>query len=291
MSIAVVGTGTMGSRVVALLVQAGHRVVSYDPSPSAQESARVAGAEPKSSATEVAKEAEIILLSLPKPAHVRITVTGENGILVGIQHGQIVVDTSTVDPGTSEEMAILVRERGGEYLDAPILGRPDGIGNWVMPVGGITESFVRVKPILEIVAKRVVHMGPVGSGNKLKLVNQLMFASVNMVYCEIFALAQKSGIGAAAFNDVLAASGASTVSGLFKEIGRRVVEDDFTPDFSVDLLAKDLSLASSFVSSFDGTTSITGLSLPLARMAQGAGLGNNDNAALYRLFLEHFQGE
>lgn len=295
MRIAVIGTGTMGSRIVSLLKKSGHEVFGFDPSETAQELARVSGAELLASPGEALEKAEIVFLSLPKPEHVRSTVGGEQGVLKALSpkastNEPVIIDTSTVDPDTSREMAVLANARGAAYLDAPILGRPEGIGSWVMPVGGDPAVFQKVKSLLEIVAKRAVHIGPVGSGNKFKLINQLMFASVNMVYCEVFSLAEKSGIGADTFLEVLADSGASTVSGLFRELGRRVTENDFQPDFSVDLLAKDLKLASDFISSFDGATSITGLTLPLARMAQAAGLGEQDNAAVYRLFIKHFQG-
>lgn len=295
MKIAVIGTGTMGSRIVSLLKKSGHGLFGFDPSERARKLAREAGAELLASPAEALEKAEVVFLSLPRPEHVRSTIEGENGVLKALSSNastkeSVIIDTSTVDPDTSRQMAELAHARGAAYLDAPILGRPEGIGSWVMPVGGDEAVFQRVKPLLEVVAKRAVHIGPSGSGNKLKLINQLMFASVNMVYCEVFSLAEKSGIGADTFLDVLADSGASTVSGLFRELGRRVTENDFQPDFSVDLLAKDLKLASEFISSFDGVTSITGLTLPLARMAQAAGLGAQDNAAVYRLFIKHFQG-
>lgn len=291
MDIAIVGTGNMGVRIAGLLVKAGHNVRSYDPSPKAQEDAQNCGAHPCSSVVDAVGAANFILLSLPKPEHVRTALQAETGIFSAIVDNVVIIDTSTVDPGTSIEMAEIARKRGGKYLDAPILGRPEGIGNWVMPVGGETDAYEKAKPILDLIAKQTFHLGSVGSGNKLKLINQLMFASVNMVYCEVFALAEKCGIGANVFFDILSESGASTVNQLFREIGRRIVEDDFEPDFSVDLLVKDLNLSADYISSFGGATSITGLSLPLANMAQAAGFGKNDNAALYSLFVKHFQGE
>ena len=291
MNVAVIGTGTMGSRIVSLLSEHGNAVTAFDPSQKAREEARNAGAVLADSPKEATKNARIVFLSLPKPEHVRTTMTASDGALASIARGAIIVDTSTVDPDTSEAMAREAAVKECEYLDAPILGRPAGIGSWVMPVGGSEAGFTIVKPVLEIIARHAVLVGPVGSGNKVKLINQLMFASCNMVYCEILSLAQASGIGAAPFFDILRDSGASSVSGLFLEIGRRVTERDFDPDFSIDLLVKDLALSSSFVAGFHGATSITGLSLPLARMAQAAALGDEDNASMYKLFLEFFQGD
>ncbi len=291
MNIAVIGTGTMGTRIVGLLKKKGYSVTAFDPVEAARANAARAGANVASSAAEAVSIAEIIFLSLPKPEHVRTTLTGSGGIVNAARPNSIFIDTSTVDPQTSVDVGVHATSVGCSYLDSPILGRPEGIGSWVMPVGGERRSFEAAEPILHVIAKHAFHVGPVGSGSKIKLINQLMFATINAVYCEIFALADAGGIGVDSFFDVLKDSGASTVSPLMLEIGRRIVSNDFEPDFSIDLLVKDVSLANDFIAQFGGSTTITGLTLPLARMATTAGLGKKDNAAFYQMFRDVFHGE
>lgn len=290
MKIAVIGTGTMGSRIVGLCSKVGYTVEAYDPSKRAREAAAQAGAKICSSPASAAEDKNFVVLSLPKPEHVLSVLSGNDGIFARIRHDTIIVDTSTVDPSTNERASDKATKVSCSYLDAPILGRPEGIGDWVMPIGGEARAFEAATPVLRAIAKRVVYVGPTGSGNKIKLINQLMFATMNAVYCEIFALADLSGIGASTFYDVLKDSGASSVSPLFREVGRRVRNDDYEPDFTIDLLVKDVSLAAEYIASFRGATSVTALTAPLARMARGVGLGPEDNAALYKLFIKFFQG-
>ena len=115
----------------------------------------------------------------PGPVQIVECVAGPTGLLQTARPGQIIVDMSTVDPGTTQRMATLAREKGVGYVDAPVLGRPARVGKWALPVGGRPEDLERCRPILEVIAAKVMHIGESGSGNKIKLLNQMMFSAIN----------------------------------------------------------------------------------------------------------------
>jgi len=106
----------------------------------------------------------------------------------------VIVDMSTVDPGVTRRMSETALQKGVGYLDAPVLGRPAAVGNWALPVGGRAHDLDQCRPILELVAAKIFHIGESGSGNKVKLLNQLMFGAINAMTAEMMAVAEKIGI-------------------------------------------------------------------------------------------------
>jgi 2-hydroxymethylglutarate dehydrogenase len=148
MKVGLIGVGTMGSRMATALVGAGHTVLARDIDPAAEDRALGTGAQIRRSPREVAEGAEVVLLSLPAPADVASVVTGPDGLLTGAKQGLVIVDLSTVDPGGTQKMAAAAHEKAVGYLDAPVLGRPQGCGNWTLPVGGDEESLAKARPVL-----------------------------------------------------------------------------------------------------------------------------------------------
>ena len=128
MKIAVIGTGTMGSRIVGLCYKAGYTVEAYDPSERAREAAAQAGAKICSSPASAAEDKNFVVLSLPKPEHVLSVLSGNDGIFARIRQDTIIVDTSTVDPSTNERASDKATKASCSYLDAPIR-RESGIGS------------------------------------------------------------------------------------------------------------------------------------------------------------------
>jgi 3-hydroxyisobutyrate dehydrogenase/2-hydroxy-3-oxopropionate reductase len=151
---------------------------------------------------------------------------------------------STVDPGTSIMLAKESRQKGVGYLDAPVLGRPGMVGKWALPVGGDAADLETARPALQVVADKIFHIGESGTGNRVKLLNQLMFGAINAMTAEMMAIAEENGIAPQILYETITASQAATVSNLFKELGRRIAENDYSdPTFTVDLLVKDIRLA------------------------------------------------
>jgi 3-hydroxyisobutyrate dehydrogenase-like beta-hydroxyacid dehydrogenase len=278
--VGLVGFGIMGTAMATRLVDAGHRVVVADTDASARNRAQGLGCEVVASAAAVADAADVILVSLPRAEHVASVVRGTDGLLSSTAAGGVIVDTSTVDPETTLANAAAAAELGVGYLDAPVLGRPHGVGGWTLPVGGEEADLRRAEPVLRIVASRIVHVGPSGRGNTVKLLNNLMFGAINAATCEMFALAARLDMDRRLLFDTIADSGAATVSNLFRELGPKIIEGDFDPRFSIDNLEKDIGLGLALARSAGLTLEVGEAGQRLNRRAQAAGHGGEDTAAV-----------
>lgn len=284
MQVGLVGIGTMGRLVAKSLAEAEYRLMAFDVVPEARQQAHKVGATVAHSPKAVAKGSDVILLVLPGPAQVETAVVGDDGLLAGARAEQTIIDMSTVDPNTTRRMGAHAAEAGVDYLDAPILGRPSAYGNWVLPVGGDAEVLERCRPVLEVLGRRVIHVGSLGAGNTLKLLNALMFSAINAITVEMMAISAKAGLPPRVLFDTLAASEAATVSGLFKEVGAKIVDRDFTPIFPIDLLCKDNRLAIAMAESFDAPPILANTVQVLNELARARGHGTEDTSALVKVY-------
>lgn len=289
MDVGVIGLGTMGGRMVSALLGAGHEVAVYDASEVALTQAAEASATPVESGAEIALASSVVLLSLPRPDDVVEAVAGEEGLLSRARRGLIIVDTSTVDPGTTRRMADKAAEVGVGYLDAPVLGRPEACGRWTLPVGGSGEALEAARPILEVIARSVPHAGESGAGNAIKLLNNMMFGAINAITAEALAAAALVGISPRKFYETVAQSDAATVSNLFRAIGPKMLEGDFSPDFTVDLLSKDNSLARAMIQEAGASMIVGNAADTLIGLARAAGYGDEDTSAAVKVY-EHLLG-
>ena len=284
MDIGLVGVGTMGILIVSTLVKAGYRVVVCDIDPGALKRAQELGARRVDYPQTVAEQTEVTLLALPGPPQVEAVVTGDHGLLAGAQSGQAIVDMSTVDPATTRRMGACAEAVGVDYLDAPILGRPSAVGGWVLPVGGEPETVARCRPVLEVLAHKVIHVGPLGAGHTLKLLNALMFSAINAMTAEMMAISVKAGLPPRVLFETISESQAATVSGLFKEVGAKIVARDFTPIFPIDLLCKDNQLAITMARACDAPPVLANTVQVLNELASARGLGTEDTSALVKVY-------
>ena len=284
MGIGLVGVGTMGVLVASALLQAGHRVVACDENADALRRAGELGAVAVDSPQHVTEQTEIVLLVLPGPPQIETIVTGDRGLLAGAEAGQIIVDMSTVDPATTRRMGTCAEKVGVGYLDAPILGRPSALGHWVLPVGGDALTLDRCRPVLESLARKVIHVGPLGAGNTLKLLNALMFSAINAMTAEMMAISVKAGLSPKVLFETLAESQAATVSGLFKEVGAKIVARDFEAVFAVDLMCKDNRLAIAMARDCDAPPILASTVQVLNELASAKGWGAEDTSALVKVY-------
>lgn len=288
-TVGIIGVGTMGKCMLDRLIASGYDVAAYDPFPAAQDYAKEKGAVVVANPAELAKSAKLIIMSLPAPKQVFDVIGGENGLLESLTDKHVVVDTSTVDPKTSKTGAEMVAVKGASYVDAPILGRPSAAGNWLLPSGGTESAIEFATPALLTFAKKVVRVGDTGSGNAVKLLNQLMFSVINCVSTEVMALTDVVGIDKKVFYDVVANSDAATVSGLFRETARRIVSEEYDkPTFTVELLCKDASLGIEMAKNAGVTPLIAGFVQMVNENAKGKGLAKQDTSAITKIFEEHF---
>ena len=286
MNIGLVGVGKMGLLVAKTLVEAGHVVVAYDSDPRASNRAREVGVNAAETPQSVAAETQITLLVLPGPPQVEAVVIDEQGVLDGAPAGHTIVDMSTVGPQTTRLLGEQAAEVGVDYLDAPILGRPNALGRWVLPVGGEQATFDRCRPVLSVLAREVIHVGPLGAGNTLKLLNAMMFAAINAMTAEMMTVAVKAGLPPKVLFETISSSAAATVSGLFKEVGAKIVARDFEPIFPIRLLCKDNGLAVAMAKDFDAPPLLASMIQTLNELARAKGLGAEDSSALVKVYEE-----
>lgn len=281
--VGIVGTGVMGRAAAARLIESGIAVAGYDGAPHCVERARAIGVSVCDGLPQLAEAVEHVMLFLPGPVEVEDCVAGPNGLLSALLRGSVVIDMSTSSPASTEAMAAAAQRAGIHYLDAPVLGRPASVGKWSLPVGGDPAALEQVRPLLERLGVNISHIGPSGSGHKVKLLNNLMFGAINAVTAEMMAVAERVGIEPARLYEVITASQAATVSNLFKEVGRRVCEDRYTdPTFTVSLLTKDMRLGLEMAEAA-GAPLVVARSIDfLNKAACAQGMGDDDTAVMWR---------
>ncbi|MGH3366565.1 MAG: NAD(P)-dependent oxidoreductase [Nocardioidaceae bacterium] len=280
--LAVLGLGTMGGRCAARAVDAGLDVVGFDPVAGARETAGRHGVRIVDDPGLAAQQARVLLVSVPLPEHVAELAAGP---LQRAAAGTVVVDLSTIDPGTAREAHAALAARSVVYVDAPVLGRPERCGAWTLVAGGPATNIDQVTPTLEkTIAARVVRVGDVGAGSAVKLLNNLMFGAINAVTAEALTICRSSGVDPAVFVDAVAESGAATVSNLFKELAPRMVRGDDEPAFSLALLAKDNRLAVQLAQQHRCLAPMAASVDMLNTAGLARGYGGRDTAAVHRLY-------
>jgi 3-hydroxyisobutyrate dehydrogenase-like beta-hydroxyacid dehydrogenase len=279
LTIGVVGLGAMGRPIAEAQLAQNRTVWVFDLNSPALEAAAAAGAQPAASLADLAQQCDAVILSLPTPQVVR-SVTAE---LAAAPVVPLVIDTSTIDPDTAENCRDTLQRAGGDYADAPILGRPSAVGAWTVPVGGSPEVVARVEEALRPVAARVLRVGEVGTSSTLKVLNNLMLGAINAVTAEALVLADAAGLDPGVFVDTVLESGAASVSGLFKDVAPRAVNGDFEPTFSVDLMRKDNGLALALAEKHQVPMPVGTAAQTLNTMTTGAGFGKEDSIAVVKL--------
>ncbi|MHB0867932.1 MAG: NAD(P)-dependent oxidoreductase [Chloroflexota bacterium] len=284
MNLGFVGLGNMGGPMVVNLLKAGHRLAVCDLSIPAVARAEAAGAIPMDSPEAVARFGEAVLTSLPTPAAVEAVYLGPRGLFEGARDGQLFVDLSSVTPSLSRMLADRFREKGAIVLDAPVSGGTTGArdGTLAVMIGGEAEAVAQAKRVLGAIADKFFHVGPVGAGSTIKILNQLMMGINSVAAIEMLALAQRSGIDLALVREVVGAS--SGFSRSFQSRFPRVVERDFAPGFAIDLMCKDLRLGQEMARELDAPLPVASLVLSLFQQATERGLGQQDVSAALQLF-------
>jgi 2-hydroxy-3-oxopropionate reductase len=240
-----IGLGAMGGPMAKNLVNKGFGLTVFDAVPERMEPLKAMGAVTASTCQEVAEKCPVVITVLPASAHVREAVLGKEGVLGGIQKGSILIDMSTIDPITTREIAGLLGEKGVEMLDAPIArGVPAAVaGTLVIYVGGKKEVFDRYRGILAAMGTDIYHVGDIGSGEVVKIVNNLMVAVTTCALAEAMVLGVKAGVKPDILFEALS-SGSGNSFVLQNHYKNAVMKGKFEEGvFPIDYMLKDLDLA------------------------------------------------
>jgi len=254
-----IGLGTMGAPMAGHLLAAGHEVYLYTIEGVPADLA--AKGKVCKSASEVAKNADIIITMVPDTPHVEAVLFGENGVAENVGKGKIVVDMSSISPIETKKFAEKIEKLGGRYLDAPVSGGEVGAkaASLTIMVGGHDEDFATVKPYFELMGKNITHVGGNGDGQTTKVANQIIVALNIEAVAEALIFASKAGADPAKVRQAL--MGGFAASRILEVHGERMINRTFNPGFRIELHQKDLNLA------LQGAKAL-GVALPNTAMAQ-----------------------
>jgi 2-hydroxymethylglutarate dehydrogenase len=264
-----VGVGAMGNPMAANLIAAGHSLVINDLQEAAAANLVASGATWVITPADVARASDVVFLSLPGPSDVTAVMTGPEGILAADRPGTVVIDLSTNEPATTRRLAALAAERAVRFLDAPVSGGVAGArrARLAVMVGGDRATLEEVQPLLEVIGNRVFHVGAVGAGNVVKLLNNMMFFVNLLGSVEALVVGAKAGVDPEVLRQVVQAS--SGGSFVWDFATRALLDDKLTPSFTVALAAKDISLAAALADE-------VGVDVPMGALAQRLILGHRD---------------
>jgi 3-hydroxyisobutyrate dehydrogenase len=279
-----VGLGAMGGAMAGHLVKRGHPVAGFDVNRERVEAAALAGVAPAATPAEAAQAADVVMSSLPHPAAVREAHLGADGVLSRARPGTVLVDLSTIDPDTWKDVARAAGERGLACLDAPVSGGPAEAadGRLVFLVGGEAAVLERCRPILAALGSEIHHVGPLGSAQVVKIVNNVMSVGNVAIAAEAMVLGVKAGLDPQRLFDILSTSGGR--SHHFLKRFPHVLAGDFAPRFSIALSRKDLGLAARLAESLGVPMLTTAVVRQVYEAAAAAGLDGQDMAAVTELF-------
>ena len=208
MKVGFIGLGKMGHPMAANILMAGYEVTIQDVRREAGHGLEAAGAGWVDTPNEVAARSDVLLTSLPSPEVAEEVVLGDEGVFAGLAQGATYIDTGTNPPSFMRRISRIGQERGIHVLDAPISGGIVGARDATLTifVGGVEEELERVRPVLEAIGRKIVFMGPAGSANAIKLINNLMVFVNYVGACEGVAMGARAGIDPRLLLDVITPS-------------------------------------------------------------------------------------
>jgi 3-hydroxyisobutyrate dehydrogenase-like beta-hydroxyacid dehydrogenase len=270
MKIGMVGVGMMGQGIAGNLVRQGHELaVLAHPGNQPLDALMAAGVVVVQGAQALAAQVDLVILVVTGSPQVEAVLTGPGGILDGLRPGSIVIDCSTAVPASTLRMARAVQAAGSRFLDAPMTRTPKEAaeGRLNLLVGGDTDLFERCRPVLACFAENITHMGPVGAGHGMKLLHNFVSLGMVTLLAEAAACAQRSGVDAAAFVDVLAQGGGSGIA-LQRIKPYLLSQDPSGLRFSIANACKDLGYYHQMATDAQAASAVAGAVLGTLQSAQ-----------------------
>jgi 3-hydroxyisobutyrate dehydrogenase len=286
--IAFIGLGHMGGGMAPNLAKAGHEVRAFDLVADAVAKAAEGGCSAAGSAAEAVKDADVVITMLPAAKHVRAVF--HDDVAPHAKKGALLIDCSTIDVASAREVGEGLIKLGFEFVDAPVSG---GIaaaagGSLTFMVGGTEKAFEKARPLLEPMAKAVIHAGALGAGQAAKICNNMILGATMAVTCEAFVLAEKLGLDPQVFFDISSkASGQSwsmTSYAPVPGVGPDTPADhDYEGGFAAALMLKELKLAMEAAKSSGAYTPMGGEAEELFQRFVDRGGGNKDFSGIIKM--------
>jgi 3-hydroxyisobutyrate dehydrogenase len=283
-NIAFLGLGAMGSRMATRLIAAGHHVTVWNRTAAAAQALAAQGAQAAASPQAAAQGADyVISMVTDDTAAQQVWLDAKEGAVHGLQAGALALECSTVTPAWINTLAHAVQGKGAQLMDAPLAGsRPQAqAGQLIFMVGGAATAFERAKPILSAMGGAVHHAGALTHGAQLKLVVNTLFATQVATVAELVNHLRKSGVDVRSAADILATM--PVVSPAATGALRGMLAADFTPQFPIDLVVKDLGYANAAAQSVNAPLFLGAQVQARFAQAQTQGLGAQNITAVAQL--------
>ncbi|RDB47415.1 2-hydroxy-3-oxopropionate reductase [Tsukamurella tyrosinosolvens] len=281
-NIAFIGLGIMGSPMAVHLANAGHTVAGFNRTPERAKPLVDAGGRAAASIADAVADAEVIAVMVPDSPDVQAVLAGEGGVFDHAPAGALIIDFSSIRPDVTTDLARQAAERGFRLVDAPVSGGEAGaIGAALsIMVGGTPEDFAAAKPVLDVVGKTIVHVGPNGSGQTVKAANQLIVAGNIQLLAEAIVFLEAYGVDTAAAVQVL--GGGLAGSAVLNQKAQKMLDREFEPGFRIELHHKDLGIVTAAAREAGVVAPLGGLVAQLMASARANGDGALDHSALLR---------
>ena len=284
-TIGFIGLGAMGNHMARNLIRAGYDLTVYDLNPQPVKALVASGAKEAKGCAEATKGVEVVITMLPADEEVKTAVLGSEGVLEGAKPGTVLIDMSSIAPHTTKQVYSEVRKKGVRFMDAPVSGGTIGAekGTLTIMVGGEKALLDEHLEILQSMGKTIYHVGEVGMGETVKMVNQ-MLVGINLAgIAEAFVMGTKLGVAPEVLYKVIRASSGNSFL-IDHRVPNYIFSGNFTqPGFAIDLLRKDLGLALDSAKVSKVPLFITAQAYQYFTRASAEGLGKKDMSAVIEL--------
>lgn len=293
MKVAFLGLGNMGLPMALNLVKAGHQVQGFDLVQAQLDAFKAGGGIPVPSASDAAADADVIISMLPASRHVEALYLGNSGLLTVANTKALLIDCSTISPKVSQAVAAQAKAKGFAMIDAPVSGGTAGAqaGTLTFMVGGDGVDLDRARPLLEKMGKNIFHAGTSGSGQTVKVCNNMLLGIQMLGTSEALRLGMANGMDPKVLSDIMSkSSGRNWVLELYNPCPGVMdgvpSSKGYAGGFGVDLMLKDLSLATENASDLDASVPLGELARRLYEVHSQAGNGQLDFSSVFNLQLD-----
>ncbi|HVH75162.1 MAG TPA: NAD(P)-dependent oxidoreductase [Stellaceae bacterium] len=253
MKIGFIGLGNIGAPIAGQLLAAGHTLLVHDRRRAAAEPLVAAGAQWSPSPAVLAAECEAVATCLPGPPEMEVVCLGPDGIAGGLRAGALYIDHTTNSPPLVRRLHEMLAARGVAMIDAPVSGGMEGARtrDLLVMAGGDNDAFERARPLLEAIAKRIIHTGAIGTASIAKIMHNCASFTLDMLLAECWTTAVKAGLDAETIVRVFNEAALGQMMSLKVRLPATWLRGDFAPRFSLALARKDLGLALDLARSSD----------------------------------------
>jgi 3-hydroxyisobutyrate dehydrogenase len=280
--VAFLGLGTMGAAMAANLARAGFPVTAWNRTEGRAPELKELGVDLAANPAAAAAEADVVVICVSDTSDVEDVLFGTDGVVDGAREDTLVVDCSTIAPSGSWDFAARLRERGLHMIDAPVSGGSEGARNATLTifVGGDASDVERARPVLDAIGRTITHVGPIGAGQAVKAVNQVILAGTYLGVAEGIVLAIKAGLDVEQVVEAL--GGGAAQSWVLANRSGRMIDNEYPLGFKVALHRKDLGIALDLAAQLGAALPVSALAAQLESGLIGRGHADDDMSALAR---------